>query len=118
MQKILQLAIEKARELPRIKGQQRHAAILADKRGKIVSIGFNSYTCTHPIMHKESRKLGMYKDYLHSEVDAVLKDKHNKGYSLYIARVGASGEPLHSAPCVVCYSVIKQKKNIKQIFYT
>ena len=117
--KYLDYCLQKAREIPYVRHQQRHYAILVDKRGKIVSEGFNSYSCTHPAMKNLSRKLGFDgKEYRHAEFHAILKDKRNRGHSLYVARVGANGKPMPSSPCSVCYSLIKSKKNIKQIFWT
>lgn len=115
----LEYAIVKARSIPYQKSKSRHYAILVDKRGKIVSEGFNSYSCTHPTMKNLSQKLGFDgKEYRHAEFHAVLKDKRNRGHSLYVARVGANGQPMPSSPCLVCYSLIKSKKNIKQIYWT
>lgn len=117
MPKILQKAIDGARNIPYVKGQARVFSLITDRKGKIISSSANSYTCTHPAMARTSRKLGMLKEYLHSEVSALLKAK-GKGYKLYVARVDSKGNPVAAFPCQVCQAYIKIDGSIKEIEHT
>lgn len=111
-------AIEMARKQPYTKNQQRHYSIILDKRGRMVSQGANSYVVTHPLMHKHSKKLGLCKDFIHSEVNALIKDKSRKGVKLIVVRIDSKGSPCNSEPCCVCKAVIETFSNIKTIEYT
>ena len=116
----LDYCLQKASEISYVKGQQRHYAVVTDKRGKIISEGRNSYTKSSPLMQKLSMKVGVseHKCFLHAEIKTILRDKANKGVKLYVARVNAKGEAVNSKPCRVCEYYIKTKRNIKSIEYT
>lgn len=114
----LDYCIQKAREIPYVKGEQRHYSLVLDKRGKILAESANSYVKTHPMMHRHSKRLGMFKDFIHSEVNALIKDKTRKGVKLIVVRVNAKGEPCNSEPCCVCKEIIKNFKNIKSVEYS
>ncbi|MNL60222.1 hypothetical protein D3C87_1840190 [compost metagenome] len=60
----------------------------------------------------------MQKDFLHSEVLALLRDKKQRGHKLTVVRVGKDGSPMHSMPCVVCMSLIKEAGHIKAVEWT
>lgn len=119
MVSILELAIQKAGELPKVRNQQRHYSIVTDKRGRIVSEAANSYVKTSPVMKRSGCKVGKPEAiYLHSEVLALSRDKHRKGVKLYVARVGADGKPLYSAPCCICAEYLKEYPNIKSVEFS
>lgn len=111
---MLDLAIRKAQELPYKKGQSRVYSIITDKRGRIVAQAANDYSRTHPMMHRASRKLGLLKDYCHSEQLAIVRAR-GRGCKIYVARVGASGQPLPAYPCPVCRELIREAGHIKSI---
>lgn len=115
---LIDYCIEKAKEIPYIKGQYRLYSVITDKRGRIVSESANSYCTTHPVMYRASRKVGLVKDYLHSEVAALIKDKKRLGVKLTVARVDAKGNPVYSEPCSVCKEVLKSYENIKSVEYS
>jgi len=102
-----------------LQGQkQRISAIVADKKGNILSIGTNSYSKSHPLMAKYSRNVNKKKIYLHAEIDALLKIPYGKiPHSIYIARAGENNEPRLAKPCKICQQAIKDV-NIKNIYYT
>lgn len=112
--KELQYALTKCKSIPYEKGKARVYCVIRDRRGKIVSEAANSYTRTHPTMHRCSRKLGLVKDYLHAEVLAMLRAK-GKGCKLYVARIDAKGSPVPAFPCVVCREAIRLEGSIKSI---
>ena len=84
-------------------------AIISDKKGRVLSIGKNSYRKTHPIMAHYAEQAGEpYKVFLHAEVAAIIKCKDiDKAYSISIFREGRSGNPLNAKPCPICMSAIK-----------
>lgn len=115
----IQYCLEKARELPYIKGQSRHYSIILDKRGRIVSEAANSYTKTSPRMAKAANKAGLPdKQCLHSEALALFRDKQRKGVKLIVARVSADGKSMYSAPCPVCAILIQEHSNILSVEFS
>ena len=94
-------------------------AIIYDKRGRVLSIGKNSYIKTHPIQKKYARKVGLpYKEFLHAEIDAIIKCKDlAKAHKIAVFRYKANGATGQARPCPVCRSAI-QEAGIKMISYT
>jgi deoxycytidylate deaminase len=88
--------------------KQNITAILYDKRGKILSIGKNSYIKTHPLQAKSAQAVGEgYKIFLHAEIDALVKAKTwDKAHKLVITRFTKDGEPAMAKPCKVCQHAI------------
>jgi len=90
----------------------RVAACLVDKRGRVISVGFNSHK-THPL----AKRFKPLSGHLHAEMDAILKARR-EGFddwsraTLYVARarkVGVSG-PFAMAlakPCPGCRDMLK-----------
>lgn len=97
------------------KNQYIVTAYIKDKRGKILSIGKNSYTKTHPRMVKLGKKVGYLnqeKSNIHAEVDAINKcrllDK------MYVIEIYVYSERSNtyrkSKPCDVCETAIRLAK--------
>lgn len=90
----------------------KHAltAIIYDKRGRVLSVGQNSYVKTHPLMAKYANKCGEpFKQFLHAEVHAILKCKDlSKAYKIFVSRYGRTGNPLNAKPCPICMQAIKE----------
>jgi deoxycytidylate deaminase len=99
--------------------KQNITAIIYDKKGRVLSIGKNSYTKTHPIMAKHAEELGEpYKQFLHAEIAAIIKCKQlDKAYRISVFREGAKGKYLNAKPCPICASAIQQT-DIKVIEHT
>lgn len=115
--KVLDIAINEARLAERGKDQYRLIAIITDKRGKVLSIGQNSYCKTHTRQAYYAKKVHFgCKIYLHAEIDAIIKC-NGKPHAIYVARVNRKGEPVLAAPCPICQSAIIDS-NIKHIFHT
>ena len=93
------------------KGSVRHTikAIIYDKRGKILSIGFNNYTKTHPLQAHYASKAGEpYKQYLHAEIHAIILCRDlSKAYTIKVFRYGKLNTPLLAKPCPICLSAIE-----------
>ena len=117
----LQLAIKIAAALPVVKGRQRICAVACDKRGRVLSIGVNSYSKTNPTMKHYAIKAGNPEaQYIHAEVAALVSLSYNdrqKAHKIYIARALKTGETGLAAPCASCAMAIADT-NIKSIEYT
>lgn len=88
------------------------------KNGRVLATAYNSYTRTHPIMKHFANLVGdFHKEFLHSEISAILKSGNNKIHSIKVERYGAKGEPLLAKPCVICEAAIKAYC-IKKVSYT
>lgn len=118
---VLQLAFDLACKRPPV-FRARITAILCDKRGRIVSVGFNS-TKTNPLAKRYNPLSG----YLHAEMDAILRARR-EGFedwskaSLYVARAKreAKGEAYHmgnACPCPGCARLIADF-NIGTVIHT
>lgn len=100
-----------------MKKHQNITATIYDKKGRILSIGTNSYTKTHPRQAEMAAKCGYhYKVYLHAEIAALVRCKSD-GYKIKIERYNKSGDPLLAKPCEICELAIKEA-GIKYIEYT
>jgi len=100
---------------------RKHAvtALVYDKKGRLLSMGRNSYVKTHPIMAKMAEHVGEhYKIFLHAEVDALIKVKDwTKAHKLVITRFNKQGEPVLAKPCKVCQHMINMA-SIKEVEHT
>jgi deoxycytidylate deaminase len=94
-------------------------AVITDKRGRVLSIGQNSYRKTHPLMahyanlHKEPHKV-----FLHAEVAAIVGCPDiSRAHTISVYRTSKGGSPLLAKPCPLCMSAIAATP-IKVINYT
>jgi tRNA(Arg) A34 adenosine deaminase TadA len=94
-------------------------AIIYDKRGRVLSIGKNSYVKTHPQMKKHGEKVGLpQKIFLHAEIHAIVKCRDiEKAHKIVVMRFDKNGVAKTSKPCPVCQSAINET-NIKIIEHT
>lgn len=103
---MLNKALALASSMPYIKGQQRIAAVIVDKRGNAIASAVNHYGKSHPLQKAMSVKAegNCEKVYLHAEISALLKSLRSgkKGAKIFVARVGKRGEPLLAKPCPTC----------------
>lgn len=99
--------------------QQTITALIYDRRGRIISVGQNSYIKTHTLQARHAKKVGQpEKQFLHAEVHAITKCKDlRKAYKIFVARYNKYGEPMLAKPCEVCMSAI-QSSGIKFIEHT
>lgn len=83
-------------------------AIIYDKRGRILSIGQNSYVKTHPLQAKHAKKAGTpEKVYLHAEVAAIVKCRDlTKAHKIFVSRTMRNGSFGLAKPCAVCMSAL------------
>ena len=85
-------------------------AIITDKRGRVLSVGENSFFKTHTLQFKHAKKMGMeYKPFLHAEISAIVKCRDlSKAYKISVFRFNKQGKPMNARPCVICMSAIKE----------
>jgi deoxycytidylate deaminase len=89
-----------------------------DKRGRVISIGFNSYTRTHPKQAKLAKIAGLEeKQTLHAEIAAIIKARGKPIHSIMVERYHRDGKPALAAPCPVCQLAIKMA-GIKHVHHT
>lgn len=87
---------------------QNMTAVIYDKRGRVLSIGKNSYTKTHPYMaelalrHNEPDKV-----FLHAEVDAIIRCRDiSSAHRIFVTRVNKNGQYALARPCMICMTAI------------
>ena len=100
------------------KRRQHIIAECYDKRGRLLSVGYNSYTKTHPIQAYFASKVGHYhRQFLHAEIAAILRAKGKSIHRIVVKRYSCSGLPANAAPCPICQEAIKAF-GIKEVIYT
>lgn len=89
---------------------QNITAIIRDKKGKVLSIGKNSYIKTHPKQAKHAAMVGLpEKVFLHAEMAAIIRCKKlSKAHTIEVIRFNKNGELANAKPCPVCKSAIKE----------
>jgi deoxycytidylate deaminase len=95
----------------------RVGAVILDKKGRLVSFGFNKEK-SHPVQADYACRVGeRHRIYLHAEMMAIIKAK-GKGHSIFIARLSKNGKTTKLAkPCPICSLAIKEA-GISIIHYT
>lgn len=79
-----------------------------DKRGRLISVGVNNYKKTHPLQAALAEKVGLPdKQFLHAEIQALLRAGDQKVYKIVVERFGADGQPANAEPCPVCKEAIR-----------
>jgi deoxycytidylate deaminase len=88
--------------------KQNITAIIYDKRGRVLSIGKNSYVKTHPRMAEIGRSVGLHhKKFIHAELDSILKCRDlSKAHRIFVSRFTKDGEPALAKPCPICERAI------------
>lgn len=94
-------------------------ALIYDRKGRVLSVGQNSYIKTHPLQAKHARKTGMpEKMFLHAEIHAITRCRDlSRAHKIFVTRYNKSGEPVLAKPCPVCISAIKAS-GIKYVEHT
>ena len=88
---------------------QQITAIIYDKRGRVLSVGQNSYIKTHPMQARLAQKVGLeHKIYLHAEISAITRCMDiSRAHRILVTRYNRHGEPALAKPCPVCASAIR-----------
>lgn len=82
-------------------------AYIRDKKGRVLSIGKNSYIKTHPRMVNLGKQVGYHnheKRFIHAEIDAINKCPNlERAYSIDIYVYSERSKKYReSAPCPIC----------------
>jgi deoxycytidylate deaminase len=102
------------------KRQTQHiTAVIYDKKGRVLSVGKNSYVKTHPQQARHARIVGLpEKIFLHAEMDAIIRCRDlSRAHKITVARITRKGKYGNAKPCLVCQSAIKEA-GIKQVEWT
>lgn len=85
-------------------------AIIYDKRGRVLSIGQNSYIKTHPLQAEYARSAGEpQKVFLHAEIHAITKCRDlSKAHKISVFRYLEDGSPADAKPCKICQKAVKK----------
>lgn len=88
--------------------RQQITAIIYDRRGRVLSIGQNSYVKTHPLQAHHAQKVGLDdKIFLHAEIAAITRCPDlSRAYRILVTRYDSRGNPVLAKPCPVCASAI------------
>lgn len=89
--------------------KQEITAIIYDRKGRVLSVGKNSYVKTHTLQAKYAKKVGLPdKQFLHAEIHAISKCRDlDKAHKIVVTRFGKKGQPLLAKPCLICQSAIE-----------
>jgi deoxycytidylate deaminase len=97
--------------------KQKITATVYDRRGRVLSIGTNSYEKTHPRQAFLARRVGMpERQYLHAEISALVKCR-GKPYRIAVERRDKNGTLQLAKPCAICELAIKEA-GIKFVQYS
>lgn len=114
---LLKRLVKKIQEKHQHHVEQYHlGAIILDRRGNILSTGFNSSQKTHPKQLLYNKYKNNARIYLHAEIDALVKCKA-KPYVMIIARINRKGELRIAKPCDGCIEAIRHS-DLKKIYFT
>lgn len=95
-------------------------AIIYDKKGRVLSIGKNSYVKTHPLQAKYAKRIGRDEQvFLHAEVHAITRCRDlSKAYRILVVRYDQNGVQRLAKPCKLCELAIKECTPIKHVEFT
>ena len=89
-----------------------------DRKGRLLSAAFNSYTKSHPLQAYLAKQVGHENQIcLHAEIAAILKCKGKPIYRITTERYDANGLPANAKPCKICQLAIKMF-GITKVEYT
>lgn len=102
--------------------QHELTAFIYDKRGRLLSMGKNSYIKTHPLQKKCADFVGArYPDercFMHAEIQAIVRCKDiSKAHRILVTRFTPGGKAALAKPCKMCQHAISMTP-IKVIDHT
>jgi deoxycytidylate deaminase len=95
--------------------QQRIGCVITDKKGKVISTGFNKRK-SHPLQAKHAQHINEDAIYLHAEIDALVRCR-KKPHSVYVGRLTRDGSLALAKPCPICMGAIVEA-GVKEVYYT
>jgi deoxycytidylate deaminase len=89
--------------------RQQITAVIYDRRGRVLSVGQNSYVKTHPLQAQHARRVGLEeKVFLHAEVHAIVRCRDiSRAHKIFVSRWDKNGRAMMASPCPVCRSAIE-----------
>lgn len=99
--------------------KQSITALIFDKKGRVISVGQNSYIKTHPKQAKHAKAVGLpEKQFLHAEIAAIIRCKDlSRAHKILVTRIDRKGRTALAKPCPVCESAIREA-GIKNVEWT
>lgn len=99
--------------------KQSITALIFDKKGRVISMGQNSYVKTHPKQARFAKAVGLPdKQFLHAEIAAIIKCRDlSRAHRILVTRIDRKGRTALAKPCLVCESAIKEA-GIKHVEWT
>lgn len=95
-------------------GRVRVVALALDKRGRVISVGKNCYTRSHPIAKRFAQKHHLpERDRLHAELKAVIAARGQVINTLVVARVDRDGNVCDGKPCFLCSDMLKWAEEVQ-----
>lgn len=90
--------------------RQNITAVIYDKRGRVLSVGQNSYTKTHPRQARLAARVGLKeKEYLHAELASIVRCKDlSKAHRIVVTRINKKGKFVNAKPCPICALAIQE----------
>ena len=84
-------------------------AFIYDKRGRVISVGHNSYVKTHTLQALHAHKVGEpHRQFLHAEIAAIARCKDlTRAHRMFVTRFGRDGKPALAKPCSICESALR-----------
>ncbi len=84
-------------------------AIAYDKKGRVLSIGRNSYVKTHPLQARLAHEVGEdAKIYLHAEIACLVRIRDwSQIAKVVVTRFDSSGNPVLAKPCRICARALR-----------
>jgi deoxycytidylate deaminase len=95
--------------------KQRVGAVITDRRGRIISVGWNKRK-THPLQAKHAQAHNEEQIFLHAEIAALVKCRQTP-HTIYVGRITRKGSAVLARPCPICMDAIIEA-GIKTICYT
>ena len=91
-------------------------AAIYNRRGKLLSVGWNKQK-THVRQAKWAFAVGQpLRQFLHAEIDALIKIRNEEPYSIVIVRLTKKGLAM-AKPCAICQRAISDT-GIRKIYWT
>jgi tRNA(Arg) A34 adenosine deaminase TadA len=89
--------------------QQQITAIIYDKRGRVLSVGQNSYVKSHPYQAELAQRVGEAdRIFLHAEVHAITRCRDlARAHRIRVFRWNRAGRPMLARPCAICAEAIR-----------
>lgn len=110
---------QRIRRLLETGGEKKQRVVaVALRQGKILAVGYNSYTKSHELQRRVSRLAHQdEKKYLHAEVAALLRCRVTPD-TLMVARISRRGELVNSKPCDCCRIAINLVNPKMRVIHT